>query len=75
MIKVYLLKSKGGLELQVACTPFGVLLYPADADISMVFKFGWKQLAKHSLQTSFKLWKGDRYRIIGVKMIKGCNEK
>lgn len=74
MIKVYKLKGTGGLEVQAACTPFGVLLYPANADISLVFKFGWKHIAKHALQSNFKEWKGDRYRITGVKMIRGCNE-
>lgn len=74
MIKVYKVRANNGLELQVACTPFGLLLYPHNADISLAFKFGWSHVAKTTIRGSFKWWKGKRYRVIGVKMVKGCNE-
>lgn len=74
MIKVYTVKSKDGLVLQAAVTPFGVLLYPEKANIQQAFQFGWGQVAKSSIHDRFKRWKGSRYRVIGIKMIRGCNE-
>ena len=74
MIKVYTVKSNNGLKLQVACTPFGVLLHPEKANIQQAFQFGWGHVAKCCIRSSFEEWKGKRYRILGVKMIRGCNE-
>lgn len=74
MIKVYTVKSKDGLVLQAAVTPFGVLLYPEHHPIQDAFKFGWKFVATSCAWSNFKEWKGKRYRVIGVKMIRGCNE-
>lgn len=74
MIKVYTVKSNAGLTLQVACTPFGLVLYPGDDDIRDVFTHGWSWVKKVATSQRFKWWKGSRYRVIGVKMIRGCNE-
>lgn len=71
MIKVYTVRAKDGLVLQAAVTPFGVLLYPENANIQQAFKFGLGHVAKASIRGRFKWWKGSRYRVIGVKMIRG----
>lgn len=74
MIKVYTVKSRNNLVLQVAVTPFGLLLFPAEGNIQQPFQFGWRHVSSMCVGLSFQEWKGKRYRIVGVKMIRGCNE-